>query len=64
MALAIVLLVDGLLIDGGISFYAAPQGQGGTTVTVTVTGSGGQVITKPPLEGQTVRLGYIARAVT
>ena len=38
MTLAIVLLVAGLIVGGGIGYFAAPQTPGGS-VTVTVTGS-------------------------
>ncbi len=67
MTLAIVLLVAGLIVGGGIGYFAAPQPTpGGTnTVTVTVTGSGGgQTIKEAPLKGATVRMGYIASSTT
>jgi branched-chain amino acid transport system substrate-binding protein len=62
MTLAIVLLVAGLIVGGGIGYFAAPQGGGtGQTVTVTVPGS---VVKEAPLKGATVKFGYIAASTT
>ena len=62
MTLAIVLLVAGLIVGGGIGYFAAPQGgTGGQTVTVTVPGS---VVKEAPLKGATVQFGYIAASTT
>ncbi len=63
MTLAIVLLVAGLIVGGGIGYFAAPTGGPGQTVTVTVTGTG-TVETRAPLEGATVSMGYIASSTT
>jgi ABC-type branched-subunit amino acid transport system substrate-binding protein len=57
MTLAIVLLVAGLIVGGGIGYFAAP------TKTVTVQGSGTtviQTVTEAPLKGKTVKLGFIS----
>jgi len=62
MTLAIVLLVAGLIVGGGIGYFAAPQG-GTTTTTVTVTVPG-SVVKEVPLKGATVKLGYIASTTT
>ena len=61
MTLAIVLLVAGLIVGGGIGYFAAPQGGDGQTVTVTVPGS---VVKEAPLKGATVKFGYIAASTT
>jgi branched-chain amino acid transport system substrate-binding protein len=61
MTLAIVLLVAGLVVGGGIGYFAAP------TKTETVQGSGTtvvQTVTEIPLKGQTVQIGYIAASTT
>jgi branched-chain amino acid transport system substrate-binding protein len=61
MTLAIVLLVAGLIVGGGIGYFAAP------TKEVIVQGSGTtvtQTITEIPLKGATVKLGYIASTTT
>ena len=49
--LAIVLIV-GLVIGGGIGYFAAPSGTG-ETVTETVT------VEVNPLEGKKIQVGYI-----
>jgi len=67
MTLAIVLLVAGLIVGGGIGYFAAPQStpSGTNVVTVTVTGSGSSTVTKEiPLKGATVKMGYIAASTT
>jgi hypothetical protein len=62
MTLAIVLLVAGLIVGGGIGYFAAPTKQGAsTTVTVTVPGS---TIKQTPLAGTTIQLGSIAASDT
>jgi len=61
MTLAIVLLVAGLIVGGGIGYFAAP------TKTVTVQGSSTtviQTVSALPLKGATVKLGYIASTTT
>jgi len=61
MTLAIVLLVAGLIVGGGIGYFAAP------TKEVIVAGSGTtvvQTVTEIPLKGATVKLGYIASTTT
>lgn len=57
MTLAIVLLVAGLIVGGGIGYFAAPKGEGNTTTTV-------QTVTELPLQGETVQIGYIAASTT
>ncbi|MCW4051566.1 MAG: ABC transporter substrate-binding protein [Candidatus Bathyarchaeota archaeon] len=52
--LAIVLLVVGLVVGGGVGYFAAPTGAGEPGETVTVT------VEKAPLEGVKVQLGYIS----
>lgn len=52
MTLAIVLLVAGLIVGGGIGYYAAPPKVQTETKTVTVK--------ELPLKGATIKLGYIA----
>jgi len=56
MTLAIVLLVAGLIVGGGIGYFAAPT----KTVTVGTT----VTVTQIPLKGVTVKLGYIASDTT
>jgi branched-chain amino acid transport system substrate-binding protein len=61
MTLAIVLLVAGLVVGGGIGYFAAP------TKVETIQGSGTtviQTIAELPLKGKTVRIGYIASSTT
>ncbi len=61
MTLAIVLLVAGLIVGGGIGYFAAPAKE------VVVEGSGStviQTVTEAPLKGKTIRLGYIASDTT
>jgi branched-chain amino acid transport system substrate-binding protein len=61
MTLAIVLLVAGLIVGGGIGYFAAP------TKEVVVQGSGTtvvQTVTQIPLKGATVKVGYIASTTT
>jgi branched-chain amino acid transport system substrate-binding protein len=61
MTLAIVLLVAGLIVGGGIGYFAAP------TKEVVVQGSGTtviQTVKEAPLKGKTIRLGYIASDTT
>jgi branched-chain amino acid transport system substrate-binding protein len=58
MTLAIMLLVAGLIVGGGIGYFAAPKPTE-TTTTTTV-----QTVTKLPLNGATVQLGYIAASTT
>jgi branched-chain amino acid transport system substrate-binding protein len=62
MTLAIVLLVAGLIVGGGIGYFAAPQNPGGS-VPVTVPGSG-TTVKEAPLKGATVKFGYIASSTT
>jgi branched-chain amino acid transport system substrate-binding protein len=50
--LAIVLLVVGLIVGGGVGYFAAPTKTETTTTTVTVE--------KQPLEGKTIQIGYIS----
>ncbi|MFH2112251.1 MAG: ABC transporter substrate-binding protein [Candidatus Bathyarchaeota archaeon] len=55
--LAIVLLVVGLVVGGGVGYFAAPKETApGETITVTVE--------KAPLTGKTVRIGYISSTTT
>lgn len=58
MTLAIVLLVAGLLVGGGIGWYMKPK--------ETVTGPAPPPVNVPtiPLQGVTVKLGYIASTTT
>jgi len=59
MTLAIVLLVAGLIVGGGIGYFAAPPkvvAGSGTTIT--------SVITQLPLKNVAVKLGYIASDTT
>jgi len=58
MTLAIVLLVAGLIVGGGIGYFAAPS------KTVTVGTTTVQTVTALPLKGQTIKLGYIASSTT
>ena len=58
MTLAIVLLVAGLIVGGGIGYFAAP------TKTETVSTTVIQTVTQIPLKGVTVKLGYIASDTT
>jgi len=61
MTLAIVLLVAGLIVGGGIGYFAAP------TKEVVVQGSGTtviQTVKEAPLKGKTVRIGWIASDTT
>jgi branched-chain amino acid transport system substrate-binding protein len=51
--LAIVLLVVGLVVGGGVGYFAAPQGEG-ETIEVPVE------VEKIPLDGKTIQLGYIS----
>jgi len=54
---AIVLLVVGLVVGAGAGYFLAPSsGEGGETGTVEVVVA--------PLEGKTVKLGYIAQQTT
>ncbi len=70
MTLAVVLLVAGLIVGGGIGYFAAPQGGGGTstitaTTTSTVTNTAPGTVEKVlPLKGQTIKLGLIAASTT
>jgi branched-chain amino acid transport system substrate-binding protein len=50
--LAIVLLVVGLIVGGGVGYFAAPTKTETTTTTVTVE--------KEPLSGKTIQIGYIS----
>lgn len=54
--LAIVLLVVGLIVGGGVGYFAAP------TQTETVTEI--QTVEAMPLDGKTVQIGYIASTTT
>jgi branched-chain amino acid transport system substrate-binding protein len=59
MTLAIVLLVAGLIVGGGVGYYMAP------TKTVTVQGQTQTVTVKEaPLKGASIKLGYIASTTT
>jgi len=58
MTLAIVLLVAGLIVGGGIGYFAAPAK---VTTTTTVTTS---VVKETPLKGTTIQLGMIAASDT
>jgi len=61
MTLAIVLLVAGLIVGGGIGYFAAP------TKTITIQGSGTTVIstvTALPLKGATIKTGVISSTTT
>ena len=62
MTLAIVLLVAGLIVGGGIGYFAAPQGGSGGTNTVTVTVP--TVVAQIPLKNAAVKIGYIASDTT
>jgi len=55
--LAIVLLVVGLVVGGGVGYFAAPQGEG-ETIEVPVE------VEKLPLDGETIQLGYISSTTT
>jgi branched-chain amino acid transport system substrate-binding protein len=61
MTLAIVLLVAGLIVGGGIGYFAAPQGGGGTTTVTTVVPT---VVTQIPLKNAAVKIGYISSDTT
>jgi branched-chain amino acid transport system substrate-binding protein len=50
--LAIVLLLVGLVVGGGVGYFAAPTKTETTTTTVTVE--------KEPLAGKTIQIGYIS----
>jgi branched-chain amino acid transport system substrate-binding protein len=55
--LAIVLLVVGLVVGGGVGYFAAPKETvPGETITVTVE--------KAPLSGKTIQIGYISSSTT
>ena len=54
--LAIVLLVVGLVVGGGVGYFAAPTKT--ETVTTTVT------VEKIPLAGKTIQLGFISSTTT
>jgi branched-chain amino acid transport system substrate-binding protein len=54
--LAIVLLVVGLIVGGGVGYFAMPPKVETKTVTVTIE--------KAPLDGKTVRIGYISSTTT
>ncbi|MFA5868804.1 MAG: ABC transporter substrate-binding protein [Candidatus Bathyarchaeia archaeon] len=56
MTLAIVLLVAGLIVGGGIGYFAAPSKIETTTVT--------SVVKELPLKNTVVKLGYIAASTT
>ncbi len=56
MTLAIVLLVAGLIVGGGIGYFAAPV----KTQTTTVT----SVVKELPLKNTVVKLGYIAASTS
>jgi len=58
MTLAIVLLVAGLIVGGGIGYFAAPTKTVSTSTTVT------QTVTTLPLKGQTIKLGDIEASTT
>ena len=58
MTLAIVLLVVGLAVGAGVGYYAMPPKIVSTTNTVTVTEY------KRPLEGKTIKIGFIASSTT
>jgi len=58
MTLAIVLLVVGLAVGAGVGYYAMPPKVVTTTETKTVTEY------KRPLEGKTIKIGYIASSTT
>ncbi|MCJ7574852.1 hypothetical protein MUO93_11435, partial [Candidatus Bathyarchaeota archaeon] len=58
MTLAIVLLVVGLAVGAGVGYYAMPPKIVSTTQTVTVTEY------KRPLEGKTIKIGFIASSTT
>jgi len=53
MTLAIVLLVAGLIVGGGVGYFAAPTKV--TTTTTTVT----QTVKELPLKNAVVRIGFI-----
>jgi len=54
--LAIILLVVGLVVGGGVGYFAAPT----QTETEIVT----ETVEKIPLDGKTVQLGYISSTTT
>ena len=56
MTLAIVLLVVGLAVGAGVGYYAMPPKIETTTVTKTEY--------KRPLDGKTIKIGYIASSTT
>lgn len=58
MTLAIVLLVAGLIVGGGIGYFAAPAK---VTTTTTVSTS---IVKETPLAGTTIQLGSIAASDT
>jgi branched-chain amino acid transport system substrate-binding protein len=59
MTLAIVLLVAGLVVGGGIGYFAAPKGSDIVTQTEVV-----KEVPTLPLKGANVKLGYIASDTT
>ncbi|MBN2334493.1 hypothetical protein JXL21_02965, partial [Candidatus Bathyarchaeota archaeon] len=55
--LAIVLLVVGLIVGGGVGYFAAPKETApGEVITETVE--------KIPLDGMTIQIGYVASQTT
>lgn len=56
MTLAIILLVVGLAVGAGVGYYAMPPKIETKTVTVTEY--------KRPLEGKTIKIGFIASSTT
>jgi branched-chain amino acid transport system substrate-binding protein len=56
--LAIVLLVVGLIVGGGVGYFAAPTKTVSTTETVT------QTVEVQPLDGKTIQIGYISSTTT
>ena len=58
MTLAIVLLVAGLVVGGGIGYFAAP------TKTISTSTSITQTVTVAPLKGQIIQIGSIAASDT
>jgi len=58
MTLVAAVLVVGLLVGAGVGYYMAPSGDG-------ADGDGGTIeVIKAPLEGKTIKIGYISSTTT
>ena len=58
MTLAVILLVAGLIVGGGVGYFAAP------TKTVTQSTTVTQTVKELPLKNTVIKLGYIASDTT